>query len=81
MEDPLAIPAEFGMGDSANRSNLNHISESANGRRHEYSCGFERDEGAPDANTGETLKKPFELSFNASLRVDSHSSRATCDGA
>jgi hypothetical protein len=30
---------------------------------------------------GETQKQPFQLSFNASLRVDSHSSRVTLDGA
>jgi hypothetical protein len=29
---------------------------------------------------GMTKKQPFQLTFNASLRVDSHSSRGTADG-
>ena len=41
------------MGKAGKReiSNLMYISESADRGRYEYSCGFERDEGAPDANT------------------------------
>ena len=47
-----------------------------------YSCGFQRDEDAPEVNTQWVRNKirPFQLSFNASLKVDFQGSRVTSDG-
>ena len=47
----LAIQASFCKRHSGPISNLNHVSESADRRRREYSCRFELDEGAQEINT------------------------------
>ena len=45
-------------------------------------AGFERDEDAPEVNTQWVRNRmgPFQLSFNASLKIDFQGSRVTSDG-
>ncbi len=47
-----------------------------------YLCGFERDEAALEVHPPRREKpnQPFQLSFNASLKVDFQGSRVTSDG-
>ena len=51
-------------------------------RRHLCLCGFECDETALEVHTlaDEKQNQPFQLSFNASLKVDFQGSRVTSDG-
>ena len=46
------------------------------------SCGFQRDEDTSEVNTQWVRNKiePFQLSFNASLKIDFQGSRVTSDG-
>jgi hypothetical protein len=48
---------------------------------HQCLRGFERNENSAEViNVGETQNQPFQLSFNASLKVDFQGSRVTSDG-
>ena len=51
-------------------------------RHHLGLCGLQRGEDALEVHTrlGETQNQPFQLLFNASLKVDFQGSRVTSDG-
>ena len=61
---------------------MNCISESSGRRLHQYSCGCESDDISPEVDTQwvKAPNQPFQLSFNASLKIDFQGSRVTSDG-
>jgi hypothetical protein len=61
---------------------LNCISESSDRRHHQYLCGSESDKDAAEVITQWVRHKnqPFQLSFNASLKIDFQGSRVSSDG-
>jgi hypothetical protein len=73
---------ELSMVVSTHISILNSTCESSDVRRHQYVCGYEPNEVAPEGHLmGERQTGPFQLSFNAAPKVDFQRSRVTSDGS